>query len=130
MTQGDASKMTLEDTLAAFVECEAFDRVADYAKRGRRFNGLDADDLTTRWIAAFKVWAANPRDRAESDDLEAELQLRGLKSPYDLVRKEFDALIAAAEAIMAENNPRRSLELNVELQRDLVEFVRKTKNSN
>jgi hypothetical protein len=39
-------------------------------------------------------------------------------------------LIAAVEAIMAENNPRRLLELNVELRRDLVEFVRKTKNTN
>jgi hypothetical protein len=86
-----------------------------------------------RWIAAFKVWAANPRERAESDDLEAELQLRGLKSPYARVKKEFDAVIAAAltaEADMAENNPRRSLEINVEFLRDLVDFVRKTKNTN
>jgi hypothetical protein len=122
--------MNLEDTMAAFMQCEALDRVADYARRGRRFSRFEADDLTTRWIAAFKVWAANPRDRAESDDLEAGLQLRGLKSPYDRVKKEFDALIAAVEAIMAENNPRRLLELNVELRRDLVEFVRKTKNTN
>jgi hypothetical protein len=122
--------MNLEDTLVAFMTSEGLDRTADYARRGRRFNGLDADDLNTRWIAAFRVWAANPRDRAESDDLEAELQLRGLKPPYDRVRKEFDALIAAAEAVMAGNNPKRSLELSVELLRNLVEFVRKTKNSN
>lgn len=62
-----------------------------YCNRGRRHEGLAADVLRARWAAAFRRWMDLRTFERETalDDLAAELCLRGLPLPVDLVPDEW-----------------------------------------
>jgi hypothetical protein len=64
-----------------------------YLQRGRGFKDLSDADLRERWVEACRGWAKRGlRDRPEAcDDAEAELQLRGLPTPNDMVQDEMMA---------------------------------------
>jgi hypothetical protein len=110
--------MDLEDatTTIARWQSEAFDRVADYLQRGRSFHGLNDDDLTARWTAAFKAFAAASLAApsvarledlksavARKEDLESEFQLRGRDLPFDLVQAESGACGVRSDDACGEN---------------------------
>lgn len=53
--------------------------------------------MSTAWVQAFTGWAHDIRNRelrAKQADYSAEFSLRGMKPPFDLVRKEQDLLQA------------------------------------
>jgi hypothetical protein len=73
----------------AFLQRRNIDQRRSYLARGRRFIVLDVGQLSKSWITAVKNWLAR-KDRASEitmDDLTAELQLRGLEPPYDVVKQ-------------------------------------------
>ena len=73
----------------AFLPRRNIDQRRSYLARGRRSIVLDVGQLSKSWITAVKNWLAR-KDRASEitmDDLTAELQLRGLEPPYDVVKQ-------------------------------------------
>jgi hypothetical protein len=63
-----------------------FNRMADYAARGRRFGGLSHARLLKVWTAAHDKLEDGPADDLVQDalatDLDAEFEIRGIESPY------------------------------------------------
>jgi hypothetical protein len=117
-----------DEDITAWLRNQGLDQVEDYVRRGRQFGGVDADEVRRGWVAAYKAWARdlqNADARKLTDDLEAELSLRGEEPPYALVKAERDALTsvvaAAAEDLM--RNPERMREVGSGIVRDVVAFL-------
>jgi len=66
---------------------ERVDRAARYVQRGR---------LMARWQTAFRAFAQKLNDQARQDyqDMESEIELRGLEVPVELVKDAIDELEA------------------------------------
>jgi hypothetical protein len=70
-----------------------FNRMADYAARGRRFSNLSGAKLLKVWTAAHDEWLSEPVPSSGSMralvlaealaiDLDTEFEIRGIESPY------------------------------------------------
>jgi len=75
---------------------ERVDRAARYVQRGRRYHELSDADLMARWQTAFRAFAQKLNDQARQDyqDMESEIELRGLEVPVELVKDAIDELEA------------------------------------
>src|SRR5215472_4877462 len=81
----DSAMMQL---LEAKLESDKLDRIADYVSRGRRFGGLDLDDLRKMADGALAEHSTAPRNPEKfqlHDDLCSELMLRGQEPPIPTV---------------------------------------------
>jgi hypothetical protein len=116
--------MTVKDDVEAFLVDHELERTRQYVHEGPRFKSVTEDDITARWIAAFKERSANPPDPElgkRVDDLQAEMGIRGLTPPYDKVEKEaegFIKFVSDAGKRLA-TDPKRMAEANEELQADI-----------
>lgn len=92
----------LAETLAEHLEAlpdvwvynELFDQTTDYLIRGRRFEKLRIDRLNHEWAKAFRlfVWRRTGPHLRDMDDAGAELRLRGVGFPTQLVAPEVEQL--------------------------------------
>jgi hypothetical protein len=66
-------------------------QLASYLQRGRQHAGAPTETLEDRWIVLMRQWLdawSNDRweyDHRERDDVEAELELRGVELPGELI---------------------------------------------
>jgi|HubBroStandDraft_4_1064222.scaffolds.fasta_scaffold907797_1 hypothetical protein len=89
-----------DDLADEFLQSVLMDETGDYVQRGRRFEALPTPHLNEQWVAAFRnfVQAAttafetgdgtNGCETRDMDDAAAELRLRGLDLPLDVVEEE------------------------------------------
>jgi hypothetical protein len=65
---------------------DRFKKMADYAARGRRFEGLSDAKLLRAWTAAYDKMEDGPPDDVAQEaltlDLDAEYEIRGIEPPY------------------------------------------------
>ena len=83
----------------AFLQRRSIEQRRRYLARGRRFVLFDVAQLSKSWITAVKNWLGR-KDRASEitmDDLTAELRLRGLEPPYDVVKQELATRFAGMD---------------------------------
>ena len=88
-----------DDLADAFLQSALMDETGDYVQRGRRFEALPTPQLNEQWVAAFRnfVQAATTAietgdgtsgcDTRDIDETAAELRLRGLDPPLDVVEE-------------------------------------------
>lgn len=116
------------DKLArSFLESQRLNRVADYVSRGQKFSALTIDAVEDGWRATMRAMSFSPSERAHRDlnsDYEAELELRGSKSPFDSAREDVDRYVAATRKIMERRkaDPDEWERLEDELVRDIASF--------
>ena len=127
--------MTDKETMLAFFENKRMDATADYLRRGRHLAEVDIDELNARWIACFKDYAANfgtGHNHRPREDIESEMQVRGLQPPFESVAEEFAAVIAAskAQADRLLRDPVRLAQKEREITADLEAFQRSFKDAN
>jgi hypothetical protein len=116
--------------MLSWLESTSVDNVADYVSRGRRFASLGEDGLLEKWKVAFKAVAAQPSSdsaRADSRDLGAEIEYRGLKPPYEDedIKRALETLVAKASEIAGNLSPEDTERVNKEILRDLTEYKTK-----
>jgi hypothetical protein len=121
-----------EDEMAAWLENQSFEHAQDYIQRGRNLVGVPTPEIKARWVAAFKVWAANwhrEQNRELRADLEAELSIRKDRPPYKSVKNEMDSLKNAAKEAMLylESDPRRFQEVERDLRAEFDHFAESQK---
>ena len=122
--------------LKLFMANEQIDQIADYASRGRIYERLTDDELTERWIGAFKKFADAPSDqrrRAIEIDLKAEFQLRSTEPPYEQVKSEINRVVANMSSgleIMKRDDPDAIDAMNEEFQQDVADLKARIKQSN
>jgi hypothetical protein len=83
----------------AWLTNQQLQRLQDYLKRGRPFASAPLEELRPRSVALMRQWSKSIRgfDHRERDDIEAEMQLRKVEPPLDLVKES--AVIANSEAM-------------------------------
>jgi hypothetical protein len=84
---------------------DTIDRVARYAWRGRRYQGLSDAELGKRWVEAFRSTVAEPDNEAfrlTEESLSAEHQLRRMQPPYEKVSEDRDRLVSQIIAKLRE----------------------------
>ncbi len=102
-----------------FLQHRKMEQTQDYLSRGRRFAGLDPEQLNEDWVDAVRRWLAQ-KDRSRErtmDDLAAELELRGSEPPYEAVKQELADRFAAIEEVEQTNVGR-------EFAREIATFIR------
>src|SRR5207302_1335968 len=89
-----AERERIEALTASMLQSAEMDETAQYLARGRQFAALEEEDLGRRWTAAFKLLFATGAEGALllSNDLSAELRLRGVALPFDTVSAEMEAV--------------------------------------
>lgn len=115
-----------DDLMTEFLQSFQMDQVADYLRRGRRFESLSIPNLEELWTGAFREYAQRiltsfkvgkvfrQPERLDVDDSEAELRLRGVEPPTQAVKRETAALRKLFSSIdpdaLAEPQPNGKLE--------------------
>ena len=97
--------MSLRKDVESWIACEATDRIAEYATRGRKHQHLTDEMLVAQWRESFRLMAEDVRDwdrRAIEDDYKAEFVLRGREPPYELIKDDFDRYIAETDLALAQ----------------------------
>ena len=122
-----------DEVLSAYLRNQELECADDYLRRGRHLAKIPVERLNERWVVAFKKWVQHTRirerepsdSRAERNDIEAELLVRQMKPPLDLVKNEIRELKAAATAVVAElqRDPARWAKVEEELLEDFAEFL-------
>ncbi len=95
----------LQDEVGVWIACGFLDRMARYARDGRRHGTLSPAGLEAAWVRAVRVMAADVRNLAARDrqhELEAEYRLRRIEPPYHLVTAEIAAYAKGAEQLLVE----------------------------
>jgi hypothetical protein len=122
---------TASDALVADVDAwlknNQVEKAARYVRAGRRHGSMADAELRDAWCVAFRAMAANLHDehlRRAEQDLLSELELRNQLPPYDLVKGDFDRLIAAVsqayDALKAD--PEGFAQANRDMTLDLNKF--------
>jgi hypothetical protein len=76
-----------DPTFLAMLRNQQFDDLENYVGRGRQLAGTPAKELERRWTALMRGWLENFTgfDHRERNDIQAELELRGIELPTRLV---------------------------------------------
>jgi hypothetical protein len=79
--------MSEDPEMMAYLDSLRLEATARYVRRGRLLAELGDEELRQRWVRLFKLWLADypEHDHREREDVESELQLRGLLPPFDRV---------------------------------------------
>lgn len=132
---GPPSKM-LERAMLGLLASQRLDRMARYAREGRRFQGLSDRDLALQWVAAFKASADDPRNaekRIVERDFDSEFYLRDKEPPAHLVKEAAEKLFAATDAIQRKfekEDPEGFREFRRELDIELLAYLQNRKRGN
>ncbi len=113
------------DVVEAWLANQALERLQDYLKRGRSLAAAQLETLNSRWVYLMRSWAEDVRGKAdhrEREDIEAELQLRKVEPPFDLVKGAMATLRQKSKQAMAELQ--RDPERLAREERDLAEKIK------
>jgi hypothetical protein len=118
----------MEKDVESFLLSSAMNHAADYAQRGRLFAVLSQEQLTEKWIAAFREMARDPLDstkRAYETELASEFELRNLERPFDLVREETKKYMSAVDRAIEQKkkeDPADYERMSEDLERDISTY--------
>jgi len=116
----------LQDEMAGWIASQFQDRMARYARDGRRHGGLDGVALEIAWVRATRAMAVdvgNSAARERQHELEAEYRLRRMEPPYHLVTAEIAAYAKGAEQMLVEmvrDDPERVAALSASIEEELA----------
>ena len=119
-----------------FMMSEELDKVRGYVERGRRFARVDSAALKDAWVETLGKLPpdpVNPDLRSALDDIGVELQLRGEAPPTERAEAELDAFVRSVDALVADakkTHPEAWARHNIELARDVRQFIQQKKRGN
>jgi hypothetical protein len=78
---------------------QEFEATSRYLGVGRPLRSVDPENLKARWVVAIKrFWSTrSPESELDLDNVSAELRLRNIKPPLEMVREEFQGIQAEIE---------------------------------
>ena len=94
--------MILHDDVFAYLEDLEVEQTVEYARSGRSFAHLTDDELRETWIETMRAWSRNPifpEPRFTETGIRAELTLRGLEPPWDVVCDALEEIRAKASKL-------------------------------
>ena len=121
--------MNIDDkALSAWLQSKGFERTEQYVKRGRFLAKEPTESLHKAWVPAFKLWAKDPGNvdfKGLLEDIEAELQLRGIEPTYDAVQKQLNELTETLRQAYDEllKDPKRMREVSRDMLKEFQSFL-------
>jgi hypothetical protein len=95
------SDKKLDEELLAMLANTKMQDQQSYLARGRAFEADEIKTLTSKWLVQINAWADDKPDfkRRLMDDIEAELNLRGIDTPVEQARDAMEKIRAKARAV-------------------------------
>jgi hypothetical protein len=95
------SDKKLDEELFAMFANTKMEAQQSYLSRGRTFHSEDSETLSSNWLVQINAWADDKPDfeRRLMDDIEAELNLRGIDAPFEQARDAAKKIHAKARAV-------------------------------
>jgi len=95
------SDKKLDEELLAMIANTKMEGQQSYLARGRTLQTDRKEMLVSKWLAQINAWADDAPDfeRQLMDDIEAELNLRGVDAPVEQARGAIERIRAKARAI-------------------------------
>jgi hypothetical protein len=102
----------------ALLASERMECTRSYLSRGRRFVGMETDEIRQRWIAATRKFQVSygEVDPREMDDLTSELDLRKVEPPWEAVRDEAERV---AQRIKRDDDPKTHARVRARIRKFL-----------
>ena len=125
--------MATKEDISTLVQSSNVDRIAAYARAGRKYASLSMEHLNLAWVATFRKMAENAADpniRELHNDYDSEMSLRRAEPPFHLVKEEVESFCAAVDELAAglkANHPDRIDEINAEIERDILDYKSSTR---
>jgi hypothetical protein len=93
-----AVRQSPDPTILAWLRIQQQDDLASYLTRGRQHALAPPEKLKDRWVALMREWAKNYTnfDHSERNDIQAELELRGIELPIELIPYAWSSLVESA----------------------------------
>ena len=114
-----------EELFAMFANTKMEDQQS-YLARGRAFKADEIETITSKWLVQINAWADDKPDfeRRLMDDIEAELNLRGIDAPVEQARDATEKIRARSRAIGAKwkSNPEELDRVDELLQAELAKI--------
>lgn len=120
-------RSSVENDVEGFLANQRMIEVESYLSRGRSRSHLSDGALIEAWVHAMRDMATQPHlldRRLTCSDLSAEIELRGLSAPYEMVKDASDELITKATEAYGQllKDPAELNKANEELQADIDKF--------
>jgi hypothetical protein len=120
------SDKELDEELLAMFANTKMENQQSYLARGRAFKADEIETLTSKWLVQINAWADDTPEfeRRLMDDLEAELNLRGIDAPVGQARDAIEKIRARSRAIGAKwkSNPEELDRVDELLQAELAKI--------
>jgi hypothetical protein len=120
------SDKKLDEELSAMFANTKMEAQQSYLARGRAFKADEIETLTSKWLVQINAWADDKPDfeRRFMDDIEAELNLRGMDAPVEQARDATEKIRAKARAVGAtwRSNPEAHNRAEELLQAELAKI--------
>jgi transposase len=106
------------------------ERIGGYARRGCRLRNESSEALVERWVEVVREWCDEPTNvnlTEETEDIEAELSLRGVPVPEDRVADAVGRLGHSLKRSYEENltaDPEHSEKMADAFRNELLRFAR------
>ncbi len=91
---------TPDPIILAMLRNQQFDELENYVSRGRQLGHTSVAGLKHRWATLMREWVKDFKgeiDNQERSDIQAELQLRGIELPIELIGNTFRSLQQLAQ---------------------------------
>jgi hypothetical protein len=110
----------------AWLANQRLEWLEDYLRRGRPLASTPLEELCPRWVTLMRSWMESIRgfDHRERQDIEAEMQLRKVDPPFDLVKDVLETLRRKSKEHMDEllQDPARFARLEEKLAEEIEQF--------
>jgi hypothetical protein len=120
------SDKKLDEELLAMFANTKMENQQSYLARGRAFKADEIETLTSKWLVQINAWADDKPDfeRRLMDDIEAELNLRGIDAPVEQARDATEKIRAKARAVgdLWRSNPEQQAHADELLQAELAKI--------
>lgn len=110
-----------EEVVEYVVAEEEAKDVRDYVGRGRRYEGLGADEMEAVFVDGARDLAGSVTSgpyRVAWGDAKAEYEIRGVRPPYHLIREEIDTIVKAMADAVNEMSAEERSEMESGMLRD------------
>ncbi len=117
-----------DPTMLAYLRSRQMDSLGDYLNRGRALKHASSEKLKARWAELMREWVKNfdGMDHREREDIEAELKMRDVELPMELVDDVVPVLrqlaMKTAEEVR-EADPNRKAEIEKQLRSEIANLT-------
>jgi hypothetical protein len=118
----------LQDAVLDYLEDLELEQTAAYARGGRSLARMADDELLEAWFEAMQAYASDPTSfapRIAEATVRAELALRGLEPPWDVVSLALAEIRVKTSKLFESLDHDKLMEIDEQHTANLVDYLRR-----